>query len=147
MNDTAPRLTPIRRRAAAAALLTLLAVVAMPLRAADAPVVIREPQADVTVHDNNGDLRVVVELARPLDAARESVVIYLDGSVAAQGTATAYTLSGIDRGTHQLQAAMLDAGGATRASSAPVVFHMWRASRLFPPSKPLDPHQPRPSPP
>jgi hypothetical protein len=41
-------------------------------------------------------------------------------------------LDGIDRGSHSLQAVLLDANGNRIAASAPVTFYMWHASRLFP---------------
>ena len=43
-----------------------------------------------------------------------------------------FDIPGVDRGTHAVQASVVDASGAVRGNSAPVTFHMWRASRLFP---------------
>lgn len=91
------------------------------------------PADEETVHDNNGDVRVVVRVSRPLDAkAGDRIVLLLDGHAAARGRTTRFELKNVDRGTHNLQAQLAAADGSTLEASPVVTFYLWRASRLFP---------------
>ena len=119
------------RRGAAVLCLALWSLMAAGQGAPNAQVTIREPQADATVHDNSGNLRVAVEVAPALRPG-ERLVITIDGVAVAQGTSMVFDIAGVDRGTHDVQASVVDASGAVRGASAPVTFHLWRASRLFP---------------
>ena len=95
-------------------------------------VTIVTPEPDATVHDNNGNLTVTVEVAPGLNAeAGEQLTLLLDGQAVASGLRQHFELEGIDRGTHTLQAEVNAADGTVRATSPQVTFHMWRASRLF----------------
>ena len=94
---------------------------------------ISAPAEDETVHNNEGNVAVAVELSPPLRiAAGERIVLLLDGAVVASGSAQRFELTGIDRGTHSLRARVAAADGSAVAESATVTFHLWRASRLFP---------------
>jgi ABC-type uncharacterized transport system auxiliary subunit len=97
-------------------------------------ITITAPADDDTVHSNVGNVRVAVTVA-PRLAANETIVISLDDREAARGTRRHLQLSGIERGTHLLQARLLDAKGNTLAQSDVVTFHLWQASRLFPSQK------------
>lgn len=91
------------------------------------------PNPDETVHDNRGDVAVVVGVSPPLDAeAGDRIVLLLDGHAVASGSDARFELKGIDRGTHALRAQVTAADGAVLAASPLVTFHMWRASRLSP---------------
>lgn len=91
------------------------------------------PADEETVHDNNGDVRVIVRVSPPLDAqAGDRIVLLLDGHPAASGRTTRYELEDVDRGTHNLQAQVAAADGSVLEASPVVTFYMWRASRLFP---------------
>lgn len=94
-------------------------------------VAIVQPANEETVHDNEG--KVVVQVAISPDLAPgDRIVLLLDGRpVGAQG-GTTFALSGIERGAHTLQAQVVDASSAPLTASAPVTFHLWQASRLFP---------------
>ncbi|TAK87468.1 MAG: hypothetical protein EPO20_03960 [Betaproteobacteria bacterium] len=91
------------------------------------------PNEDETVHDNNGNVAVVVRVSPPLDVeAGDRIVLLMDGSAVASGRDARFDLKGVDRGTHVLQAQVTAAGGSVLAASPQVSFHMWRASRLSP---------------
>ena len=90
------------------------------------------PQPDVTVHDNNGDLAVTVEISPPLDVeAGNRLALLLDEKVVASGTSRHFVLKGIDPGSHTLRVQVNAADGTVIATSPQVTFHMWHASRLF----------------
>ncbi len=97
-------------------------------------VAIVQPAHEATVHDNQGNVAVQVAVSPSL-APRDRIVVLLDGRPAARQAGTAVALSGVERGEHTLQALVVDANGATLATSQPVTFYMWQASRLFPSRK------------
>ena len=91
------------------------------------------PNPDATVHDNGGSLSVTLVLQPPLDRkAGDRIVLLLDNKAIARGAEARFQLSGIDRGSHRLQAQVTAADGTVLVASPPVSFQMWRASRLFP---------------
>ena len=91
------------------------------------------PQVDVTVHDNEGNLDVSVEVSPPLRSdAGDHIVLLLDGRAVASGADLRVRLTGVDRGTHTLQAQVATADGALLLASPVTSFYMWRASRLHP---------------
>lgn len=90
------------------------------------------PEPDATVHDNNGDLTVMVEVSPPLHAETgDYLAVLLDGKAAAKGTTNFFELKSIDRGSHTLRVRVKAADGTVIASSPTLKFFMWRASRLF----------------
>lgn len=117
----------------------LAAVLALGLAAGIAPVAhaqalevtITRPAQDDTVHDNEGNVSVIVAV-EPALAPGSELVLLLDDRPAARQRGPVFALMGVERGTHTLQAQVIDARGVTLATSAPVTFHMWQASRLFP---------------
>ena len=93
------------------------------------------PADDETVYDNTGfvPVRVAVEGRDATDAA--TLRLSLDGVPTASAEpagAGTFNLTGIERGSHMLQAELLDTAGRVIAQSPAVVFHMWQASALFP---------------
>lgn len=96
-----------------------------------ASVAIVQPANEETVHDNQGNVVVQVAVSPSL-APGDRVALLLDGRSVGAQMDTTFALSGIDRGTHTLQAQIVDANGATLLASRPVTFYMWQASRLFP---------------
>jgi hypothetical protein len=114
-------------------LAVLVVFLAGAVHAAGYEVSIVAPAPDETVHDNRGNVAVVVAVAPPLRAASGNrVTLLLDGKPVASAPGGRIALSGVDRGTHTLRAQLTAADGAALATSAPRVFHIWRASRLFP---------------
>jgi len=90
------------------------------------------PKPESTVHDNSGNLAVTVSVSLQLRAeAGDTLTLLLDGKVVASGTLRHFELKGVDRGSHTLQAQVNAADGKVLATSPQVIFHMWRASRLF----------------
>ncbi len=96
-------------------------------------ITIVSPQPETTIHDNTGNLTVTVAVSPPphLEAG-ERLTLLLDGAPVASGTRQRFELQNIDRGSHTLQAQVNAADGSVIATSPPVTFYMWRASRLFP---------------
>ena len=91
------------------------------------------PQDHATVHDNEGNLDVSVEVSPPLRSdAGNHIVFLLDGRTVASGTDLRIRLTKVDRGTHTLQAQVATANGALLLASPVTSFYMWRASRLHP---------------
>ena len=113
------------RWTALVAMLGLLATVAYA-----AQIGIVSPADGDTIHDNAGDLQVVVGATL---GAGERVRVLLDGvPVGADSPSTTLQLYAIDRGEHRLQAVLVDERGAVLASSATITIYMWRASAQFP---------------
>mgnify|MGYP002622190189 CR=1 FL=1 len=120
--------TAILSRALPATLM-VAAALAFAAAAAAAQISIVSPKPKETVHNNQGE--VTVHVAADL-APGQQVRLLVDGESVAQGRGSSFNLSGIHRGTHQLTAQVIDAGGTVLAESQPVEFYMWQASRLFP---------------
>lgn len=91
------------------------------------------PENDATIRDNTGQVRVEVRVVPALDSrAGDRVLILLDDQIQGGPLATTrVTLAGVDRGTHTLQARVVDADGAELLASGSVTFHMHQASVLF----------------
>lgn len=123
-------------RNAVGAMIAVLALLAPPLAAQQASreIAVTMPANDQTVHSNTGEVDVAVRMAPPL-AAGETIVITLDEREMARGPQRQVQLTGVERGTHVLQARIIDRDGKTVGQSDPVTFHMWQASRLFPARK------------
>lgn len=85
---------------------------------------ITAPAPDETFLANDG--RVTVSLTvSPLLQPGHAVVILLDGAPAAgPDVAASVTLSGVERGTHAVQAAIVDDRSQVVQSSVPVTFHV-----------------------
>ncbi len=87
---------------------------------------ITSPADDEAIRSNPGTVDVAIELEPALFKGHK-VRIYLDGSAASgELDATNVTLQNVDRGTHTLQAAVVDAGGRELIRSAAITFHMLR---------------------
>lgn len=102
--------------------------------AAETAIIILSPKSGETIHDNTGKVAVVVGLGEGAVLEKgQRVHILLDGAPAVRDRARRnFVLRDVVRGEHSLQALLVDAKGNTLASSTPVTFYMWQASRLFP---------------
>jgi hypothetical protein len=102
-----------------------------------AQVTILAPEQHGVVHDNEGNLAVDVKVEPPMDPEQgTSIRIVLDGKPATQASAgTSFTLQGVERGEHWVQALLVDRKGKTLSVSATVYFTMWQASVNAPPRK------------
>lgn len=91
------------------------------------------PQDDATVRENTGKVEVALQVEPPLEADSDYMLqLLLDGqSVGKAKTNLKYTLANVDRGTHTLQAKLLDRAGTPVAHSEIITFHLRRMSILF----------------
>lgn len=92
------------------------------------------PVAEETIHDNRGRVEVEIVIEPALDvSAGDRIRLRLDGALLPTAwTKRRFTLIGIHRGTHRLQALITDRDGRTLAATDARRFYMWQASRLFP---------------
>ena len=134
-------MTPLSKQLTA--VMTLLFSFAC-VSAGAAQVAILAPVDQDTIHDNAGNLMVDVKVEPPLDPQDgTSIRILLDGKLAArESSGMSFTLTGVERGEHWLQALLIDRQGQTLSVSDTVHFTMWQASVNAPPRKP----KPKPSP-
>lgn len=88
---------------------------------------ITSPQDDASIRDNGGNVTVNIA-TKPGIRGDDILVLYLDGKEIMLGKSTAKAFSSLDRGSHQVRAAIKDAGGRILLSSASVTFHLLRQS-------------------
>ncbi len=86
---------------------------------------IASPPNDEPLRANNGEVDVVVAIDPPLRPGHQ-LRLLLDGRVVAEGGETHFRLENVDRGTHQLQAEVLDTSGRVVLSSPVSTFHLLR---------------------
>jgi hypothetical protein len=128
--------TAFHRRILAPLLLIVAASAAAQQRAPNhryEQLVIAQPQDQSTVFDNSGRVPVSIVISPALSLAPgEQLQLFLDGRPVTPTQDGDLALENVDRGSHQLQARIVDRGGATLIQSEPVTFFMWQASRNFP---------------
>ena len=86
---------------------------------------VTSPTNDATLRDNGGNVRVSLSLSPRLRRGH-SIEVMVDGQPIGSGNDTSVTLTGIDRGTHTVQAAVKDNAGKEIARSNSVIFHLKR---------------------
>jgi len=86
------------------------------------------PANDVAIRENAGNVRVVMSSSPALKKGHKTV-ISLDGKTG-QAPGLSYTFNTVDRGTHVLNAYIVDAGGKKLIEASPVTFHLLRISRI-----------------
>ena len=99
-----------------------------------AVIAIVSPGNEQTIHDNSGNVPVMVTIkdGDPF-AAGGTIQALLDGEPYGPSQQTSsFTLEGVERGEHNLRVQLMDSAGKVVASSDPVTFHMWEASVLAP---------------
>jgi hypothetical protein len=85
-----------------------------------------------TVFNNAGDLTVQVSVVPDL-APADNVELLVDGlPAAAPGKTLDFSLTGLVRGPHVLQARIIDSTGNVGSMSASSTVYDWQASALFP---------------
>jgi len=98
------------------------------------------PADDQTVVDTAGKVQVTVLVQPPLKAGRDDKIqIRLDGKVVKTGTTPNVTLDNVDRGTHQVSAAIIGRDGSTLIESTSNTFHLHRPSIHLPGRKKSSP--------
>lgn len=89
---------------------------------------ITNPTNDSNIQSASGQLSVSIAIT-PALAATDKLTLLLDGQqVGAGGKSTNITLNNIFRGTHTLQATVVNAQGTSLISSQAVTFHLTRQS-------------------
>ncbi len=88
---------------------------------------ITSPQDDASIRNNGGNVTVNIA-TKPVLRRSDNLVLYLDGKEILLGKANAKAFSGLDRGSHQLRAAIKNPDGRILLSSTTVTFHLLRHS-------------------
>jgi len=91
--------------------------------AAARTIAIVSPMAEETVWFSESGMTVSVQVT-PALGGDEQVLIRLDGSEAARGTGSSFTLKQVYRGSHTLSAALTDNQGGVISESTPITFYM-----------------------
>lgn len=87
-----------------------------------------QPELNATIRSNIGDVSVSIDLAPGLRPG-DSITLYMDGKELLKNkTETTFDLSGINRGSHTLRAAVIGADGAELISSKSTIFHLHKVS-------------------
>ena len=88
---------------------------------------ITSPTADAVIHENTGDITVSLETDPKLDK-QHSIKVTLNGDEASalSGDSLSYTFKNVPRGSHKLQAAIINKEGDTLISSSVIEFHLRR---------------------
>jgi len=89
---------------------------------------VTSPSQDATVRNTPGNVSVTVAVEPVLqNAYGHRIALYLAGALQGEpGRRTSFQLQNVDRGTHTVSAAVLDADGKKLISSQPVTFHLHR---------------------
>jgi hypothetical protein len=97
-------------------------------------IAIMQPHDEATVFDNNGHVELQVRISPTGELAPgDRIELFLDQRpVTLQHAAGPQTLEHVERGSHRLQARIVDRSGHTVLESQPVTFYLWQASRNFP---------------
>jgi hypothetical protein len=88
------------------------------------------PANNSAFRNNAGQVTVKLDL-QPALQGDDAISLTLDGREVGQTRATSLTLKNVNRGTHNLGAAIKDSQGATLISASPVTFTLQRTSVLL----------------
>lgn len=92
---------------------------------------ITNPVNDSTIHSNDGKVTVTASL-EPALKPQDQLVLYLDGQQVSTGKAVQFSLSEIERGTHNLSVAVVANDGKILRRSEDIVFYLRKVSVLSP---------------
>jgi hypothetical protein len=107
---------------------------------------IAQPAGGGTVRNNEGKVPVSIALVPPLQE-NHTITLYLDGNaVPGSFDGSAIDLSGVQRGSHTLKAAVFDASGRRLIESQATRFTMRQSSTYDLPKQPEHPIEPPPEP-
>ncbi|NOX76627.1 MAG: DUF4124 domain-containing protein [Gammaproteobacteria bacterium] len=116
---------------------------------------ITQPADNNALRSNAGNVTINVKLTPALQGGHV-LIIQMDGKTVAKGRETTTTLNSVDRGTHSLQAQVVDKKGKVLIRAKSTTFHLLRTSVLLNRSRntnsatappfftPLQPYPPRP---
>ncbi len=94
------------------------------------------PSDDESVRSNNGDISIALSL-EPALHADHAIVVSMDGQAIGKGSSTSLQLQNLPRGTHTVQATVVDAAGAELIRTETVSFHVLRRRLPSPREAPL----------
>ncbi len=83
------------------------------------------PTDDQAVRSNGGEVSVSISV-NPGLRAKHAIVVTVDGQPIGKGSSTTLTLQNLPRGTHTVQAAVVDEKGKEIVRSETVTFHVLR---------------------
>lgn len=91
---------------------------------------IKKPQSNATIRNNAGNISVALLIDPPL---RESDTILLksNGKEVGRGRSNTLAITQMNRGSHALQAIIINANGEILSSSETITFHLQRQSQLI----------------
>ncbi|MGD2118403.1 MAG: DUF4124 domain-containing protein [Chromatiales bacterium] len=92
---------------------------------------ILRPVDGKTVRNNRGDVTVVVAIDPELSATH-SLQLLLDGVVIGSTQTTSMLLQNVDRGTHRLQASIINGAGVVLLSARSISFELKQESQIEP---------------
>ncbi len=93
--------------------------------AAYAQFAIVSPADDESVRSNNGDVSIDMNLEPGLQA-KHAIVVSMDGQAIGKGSSTSLQLQNLPRGTHSVQASVVDESGTEVIRTETVTFHLLR---------------------
>ncbi len=94
---------------------------------------ISSPANDQVFTDGSGNVTVSVLITPELNISPgDRLVLYIDGKKHADSVSTSFSFTNMDRGTHTVKVDVVDRGGKSLKSSAPVSFTVKRFSILHP---------------
>jgi hypothetical protein len=96
---------------------------------------ITRPGDGEAIRDNAGNVNIDLSLAPTLRSG-DKIEVQLDGRPVGGGNRTAITLSGMERGTHSVQALVKNSTGQVVARSNSVTFTLQRRSAILQPAAP-----------
>lgn len=89
---------------------------------------IAQPQNDLSIRSDEGTVNVGLSLS-PMLQAGHIIQVYLDGTkFDTDLTTTQFSLNGLNRGTHTLQAKVVDAKGNPQISTQSISFQLRKAA-------------------
>ncbi len=93
---------------------------------------ITNPENDETIRKDNGDINVDITIKPQLRTKlKHKIVLLLDGKpVSESGSATSFSLHGVDRGQHSLSAKIIDKKSGVIKTAESVTIHLKRFSKL-----------------
>jgi len=87
------------------------------------------PESDHVFTGNTGDVTVSVDIQPALNTEEgDSLVLSMDGKEVATSASTSFSLTNLDRGTHTIEAHVVNKGNKSLISSSPVSFTVKRTS-------------------
>ncbi|MBD1390179.1 DUF4124 domain-containing protein [Neiella sp. HB171785] len=99
-------------------------------------IAISDPAHEATIRSAEGNLMVTAQLSIPAGVTQR-LQLLVDGQKQGEPQASSvFALTGVERGSHQLQLQLVNNQGSVLASSEAIQIHMHRPSVLHPKNKP-----------